>query len=251
MNTTQKHVVNLAVLQNFFRNSSYNDIRADTLLDETPRVLLPKLGGYTHELEHEFTAVKQDQQDLRKVAQALKNGKTIVTGLDQAIATENWQKMFSRWPGIVMAIVTVIVGLLTVIVPGLMMKITRLSAALVAVQQIVGAEAQVNLEFDKENVESVSQIKVANGTNLGEIIIAISAKTGPLAVVILVLVTIMIFFLYKVGRAYCKKILTMTKSTLAVELVSNQTNLIVRLVKFRGLPADYIIRFDDRVIKTV
>ena len=223
-------------------------------LKQPPMVSIPPFREFSQPIEKSLTVLQTKKHDLKQVAEARRSGQTIMSDLGEALALGEvllpYTSYLLDWPGYALGATAILAVAALIVCVYLILRIRKLAAAVAALQQVSVATAQLQLEYGKHQV-AVSETINGTAAGVGQVIIELTTKSGPLAVVIVLLGALLLLITYKLLRKHWKKITMTTKSILAIELISNQSNLIVQLKQFRGDPEGYIVKYDQKVIQSV
>ena len=91
------HPVNLALLQEFFNNTEFNTVLADTFFAKEVQMKIPNFNIYTHNMNKILAADQETHLSLRKMANAAKNDKTIFKSLTEPLLSGDIT-LESIWP---------------------------------------------------------------------------------------------------------------------------------------------------------
>ena len=238
------HITNLAVIQKFFPAETFDQIEADKLLPEPPQVNIPSFKFFEHKVAKSLAAISDGRLDLDKTVERVKNDEVIVSALSQSIILGDVPLAPDFWityPGVTL-LTTSSALLLTILCLAFMsLKIRKLSIAFAVMQQMNGAHAHLQFQYEQLPTQLIVAGNMSDRQPLHTLVIEVSAKTGPMAVTIVILIALLGWIVYKCCKKRCEQLNMLSEMDLVLEIILAQRSTIVLLRKFRGRPANYLL----------
>jgi hypothetical protein len=242
--TSQGHITNLAIIQKFFPLETFQDLETSELLQLPIKIEVPDFKFFEHEAKTRTAEISQQQLDLDKVVQAVKEDNIIVGSLSEAMIlgdVDIGQAFWVSTPGIVVSTIAGLIILMIISIIFMMLKIMRMGTALAVLQQIPRIKAQLEFVYNKAPIQVELETNSTSGESLHKLAIEMSSKTGPMAITILVLLILMAWIIYKCCKKKCKNLDMLGQIDLMLEVILEQRSVLIFLKRCRSQINDYIM----------
>ena len=251
--TEEGYIVNLALAQKLFTAEALIALTAEQLLQEPPVIKIPSLRKFEHEAKNDLSAISETRHDLEKVAMAIKTDKVIMENVAEAVAIgeiDIESDFFSSIAGIVEITTTVVVLLLMILLALLAIRVRQIMITVALLKQLAVAKGNIVLEYTQNQLKVV-ELGQNSTSDIGKLIIDVSTRTAPITIIILMLTTMILLILYKCIKKRWAEVTRFTRSTLTLEIISNQANILIPLKHLRGMPSEYVVKIREKVISSV
>ncbi len=165
---TMSHLINLAVLQNFFDETDLKHIMGDTTFEDPIETVLPKFDIFSHNFSDAVSLASDAQLNLKHMVERMKNKKPIYSSLSESLLGGEWLREDSfdwlNWRNLVSfaSIGLSIFSLFLILAFGTKLRALKISIlALQSAHLVDGADSSKNFVYlqpdDQDSITSIPE----------------------------------------------------------------------------------------------
>lgn len=226
------HPVNLALLQQFFDESSLQQIYGNTFFPTPVNMSIPKFTFFNHTIRDVLANDHKAHLNLKKIASAVKNDQKIFKSLAEPLLDGQIQ-IPQEWPNtsdIITLVSLILAGICLALCIALCIKVRKICTTLLILKEVQHAASQNVPSFIYRQPTSQTQVEETSDVFIEFTWVHASVI---ISVIVLVILLIVMYLLYK-SKSH-------KGSIIALELTSGGDCVIVPITQLSLCPSYYVI----------
>jgi hypothetical protein len=242
---TKMHIINLAVLQNFFSDSELNEILKTNALETQPRINIPQPQIYKTQFDNEIEKLEANELSLKSLTAESKEDTKIYQSLSHRIwhglQTNSFEinsssLSVSSWQSIMLISTIIVVIVLSIAIFGLNKKLKAITTIVILLQKPSVAQAietvdkQAILDYFKERPTTLTPESFILRSPI------LDNNINPLDVIFLVLfIQLGMYVAWRSYRIFHPRYQT----NIIIEIGNQESNVRVKVLTIPHSPLDY------------